>query len=1485
MLENSIDAMDDLFGKNNNKNDGKVIPKKPLIGLSSDLFLTNIILPLDNILSSFTNPHSKLPLSPSTISESLLGVPLLSYLFSYFQQKNFFLKKRQIAEIFHHLSPSYGAEDANDPFGILKAEKLASGGIGNDGMEIDGDVPSELAEWADVMHSNEVSLWNDVFVEEDEVVQISPFLFNLPHHSIGSSSFYVKRPDFELMYTLLSYQRLNLKAVQGNNSVENNIFKNNFDNQQQQQQPADFFLSKDEIENSDFYFLDEKLQVMIPHDPSLDDILELFRQTDYYARFILFHSQQQSVLPPGKSSSVHIPSFYQPTLYVQCSTAFCNIVRLDYASALGCGHYFCRDCWRTNLVHQLSENGREAAIITCMGGEYPHEDDSSSLDMTNHVEGMEKCMAELLLWLGTEPLNRNNELTPFVPLTLSNNDSSALTATTTTTTTTTTTQATSKFESIRALAKNKLNRLVNSDKGTTTTTTTTTAKSIIHPLAQYKLQGKCHSIVPMSFLRTIVDSSQCPYPSQPVLPPTGYVGFLEQERNEMYSINTLFSLRESKYPISTLQSHPIQSQSSLVPAHGNDQVHIPTLVSQTSLNSDPNKLLSPQLNPQLSLSRSSSQQGLQPRLLSQNPSSNSSGSGNLLLKPGAKSFFTADERGISFNNLLAAHPVEHSDSLALSSNQINAKLTTSASAHVASGQDDDELVIIPTSHFGNHAVSHTSFNPGQSLVLTRGGSSQTYNSNQGGPDRQSFGINLDRLPSVNNTSNTPALFPSALSTQQSLRKKEVDRMYSASGGATTGSSGGGGGGELVEERLQSNRSLGEQQKPKRLYNPLLSTKTLSQQHSDGKTSDNGDDMKDMELQIENPNKLTLAGATSLSPAQIVSPVHGQRTAFVPDEAPTINYNKLLWWILDIFVAKQPHIKWCPNPTCDSSQVSNTNELRAAETTSAMNALYEFDYYTTIPLINPHQSSVIKPAEKARYPYAITRTVNSSSHNVDCLCGSHFCFRCLGPAHAPTPCDLFTRWGKTFDEGSSDIYILAKTKPCPKCGVLIEKNKACNHMSCTCKHQFCWLCLKPWFQHTGVYTCTVYDNQEKAGKLTDIELKIRQNATLLTKYEFYAERYKQHKHGIEYCQYLKSVATAAFQRCSNFVLYCILQRCNNPTSSPNLKIENYDGNWRDEIGKFDLRVNKTGSISTISKLTQKEKDDRHVYASSRLKAAVASCNDRTRLNIYNLDIQAVVLSLGGELVTRAATNTEPLVHGNIPNLVTTNKVLTSQNLLSPTMAYRKTLHDVTAVPMYYPTAVAHSFFDISNKQKHNLNYEFQEVIRAEDLVNEQFTDFRERFHFIFFALNELILARRVLQYSFIVAYYLKTTSSSLSDTGKQTKSQKQLFEMQLKYLVEPTEKLQSYMDAITDDLTYVFYHRRIILQLVSVLEQLRKFLLSHVEGDKAFEEALLYEPDTDMVHDIWRCSCNVDHPLTLLVCPTCVECKIHREPECKACAMR
>ena len=46
------------------------------------------------------------------------------------------------------------------------------------------------------------------------------------------------------------------------------------------------------------------------------------------------------------------------------------------------------------------------------------------------------------------------------------------------------------------------------------------------------------------------------------------------------------------------------------------------------------------------------------------------------------------------------------------------------------------------------------------------------------------------------------------------------------------------------------------------------------------------------------------------------------------------------------------------------------------------------------------------------------------------------------------------------------------KNCPNCGNYMEKNMGCNHMSCICGHQFCWLCLKDFYSYhtaaTGYY---------------------------------------------------------------------------------------------------------------------------------------------------------------------------------------------------------------------------------------------------------------------------------------------------------------------------------------------------------------------------------------------------------------------------------
>ncbi len=48
---------------------------------------------------------------------------------------------------------------------------------------------------------------------------------------------------------------------------------------------------------------------------------------------------------------------------------------------------------------------------------------------------------------------------------------------------------------------------------------------------------------------------------------------------------------------------------------------------------------------------------------------------------------------------------------------------------------------------------------------------------------------------------------------------------------------------------------------------------------------------------------------------------------------------------------------------------------------------------------------------------------------------------------------------------STLHALLFEEPCPRCGVLIQKNGGCKHMVCgKCKHEFCWLCLGSYYSY-------------------------------------------------------------------------------------------------------------------------------------------------------------------------------------------------------------------------------------------------------------------------------------------------------------------------------------------------------------------------------------------------------------------------------------
>lgn len=71
------------------------------------------------------------------------------------------------------------------------------------------------------------------------------------------------------------------------------------------------------------------------------------------------------------------------------------------------------------------------------------------------------------------------------------------------------------------------------------------------------------------------------------------------------------------------------------------------------------------------------------------------------------------------------------------------------------------------------------------------------------------------------------------------------------------------------------------------------------------------------------------------------------------------------------------------------------------------------------------------------------------------CKGEACFDCRQPWHDGKSCaavadESVQEWAAGHDTGS-----------CPACQAPIERIDGCNHMTCRCRHQFCWLCAEPF----------------------------------------------------------------------------------------------------------------------------------------------------------------------------------------------------------------------------------------------------------------------------------------------------------------------------------------------------------------------------------------------------------------------------------------
>ncbi|KAJ6571825.1 hypothetical protein B0H19DRAFT_669822 [Mycena capillaripes] len=91
------------------------------------------------------------------------------------------------------------------------------------------------------------------------------------------------------------------------------------------------------------------------------------------------------------------------------------------------------------------------------------------------------------------------------------------------------------------------------------------------------------------------------------------------------------------------------------------------------------------------------------------------------------------------------------------------------------------------------------------------------------------------------------------------------------------------------------------------------------------------------------------------------------------------------------------------------------------------------------------------------------------------CGGSLCQACKCIWHEQLTCEMYQ--ALPIDQRAPEDAVFAtlakqeRWRQCPNCSATVELKYGCNHITCLCKHHFCYTCGAPFEYQNGKYRCT------------------------------------------------------------------------------------------------------------------------------------------------------------------------------------------------------------------------------------------------------------------------------------------------------------------------------------------------------------------------------------------------------------------------------